>query len=154
MKNVSMALLDWDTELWHYLIETLNCIHKNAASVDEDDIKTVGLPNTTRISDSVFEIFNIIWHVSRHGAALGLPKIPIVRKPSEDAIERGSQSCQHQSPENGETFSLNSTVASFKLTVNDCQLFIQIYDCRFSSRIVLGTQARKRLVLRTVLVSH
>ncbi|KAI3443032.1 uncharacterized protein J3R85_000385 [Psidium guajava] len=68
--------------------ETLNPVHKNAASDDEDDIEFVGLPNTTRSSDSRSQIFDIIGHFSRHGAGSGLPKTPVVCKPSEDAIER------------------------------------------------------------------
>lgn len=68
--------------------ETLNPVHKNTASDDEDDIEFAGLPNTTRSSDSGSEIFDIIGHFSGHGAGSGLPKTPVVCKPSEDAIER------------------------------------------------------------------
>lgn len=68
--------------------ETLNPVHKNAASDDEDDVEFVGLQNTTRSSDSRSEIFDIIGHFSRHGDGSGLPKTPVVCKPSEDAIEQ------------------------------------------------------------------
>ncbi|CAN6581256.1 unnamed protein product [Malus baccata var. baccata] len=67
--------------------ETLNPIHKNTVSDDEDDIEFVGLSSTTSISSSS-QIFDIIGHFATPNPTSKLPKTPIVCKPSEDAIER------------------------------------------------------------------
>ncbi|XP_009345398.2 suppressor of disruption of TFIIS-like [Pyrus x bretschneideri] len=67
--------------------ETLNPIHKNTVSDDEDDIEFVGLSSTTSITSSP-QIFDIIGHFATPNPTSKLPKTPIVCKPSEDAIER------------------------------------------------------------------
>ncbi|KAM1798683.1 hypothetical protein FF1_032734 [Malus domestica] len=67
--------------------ETLNPIHKNTVSDDEDDIEFVGLSSTTSITSSS-QIFDIIGHFATPNPTSKLPKTPIVCKPSEDAIER------------------------------------------------------------------
>ncbi|CAL5351299.1 unnamed protein product [Camellia sinensis] len=67
--------------------ETLNPIHKNTTSDDEDDIEFVGstLSPTTTNCD---QIFDIVGHFSQTNPGSVLPKTPIVCKPSEHAIER------------------------------------------------------------------
>ncbi|KAF5940845.1 hypothetical protein HYC85_022012 [Camellia sinensis] len=67
--------------------ETLNPIHKNTTSDDEDDIEFVGstLSPTTTNCD---QIFDIVEHFSQPNPGSVLPKTPIVCKPSEHAIER------------------------------------------------------------------
>ncbi|THF93941.1 uncharacterized protein LOC114321662 [Camellia sinensis] len=67
--------------------ETLNPIHKNTTSDDEDDIEFVGstLSPTTTNCD---QIFDIVGHFSQPNPGSVLPKTPIVCKPSEHAIER------------------------------------------------------------------
>ncbi|KAB2604916.1 hypothetical protein D8674_037731 [Pyrus ussuriensis x Pyrus communis] len=67
--------------------ETLNPIHKNTVSDDEDDIEFVGLSSTTTTTSSS-QIFDIIGHFATANPTSKLPKTPIVCKPSEDAIER------------------------------------------------------------------
>ncbi|KAM1037954.1 hypothetical protein ACFX13_033432 [Malus domestica] len=67
--------------------ETLNPIHKNTVSDDEDDIEFVGLSSTTSITSSS-QIFDIIGHFATPNPTSKLPKTPIVCKPSEDSIER------------------------------------------------------------------
>lgn len=56
-------------------------------SDDEDDIEFVGssISSTTASSN---EIFDIVGHFAQPEPRSGLPKTPIVCKPSEDAIER------------------------------------------------------------------
>lgn len=93
--------------------ETLNPVHKNAASDDEDDIEFVGLPNTIRSSDSGSGIFDIIGHFSGHGAGSGLPRAPVVCKPSEDAIERALRIANINPQRTVRQSSLNSAAASF-----------------------------------------
>lgn len=67
--------------------ETLNPIHKNTTSDDEDDIEFVGstLSPTTTNCDPIFDI---VGHFSQPNPGSVLPKTPIVCKPSEHAIER------------------------------------------------------------------
>lgn len=70
--------------------ETLNPIHKNIASDDEDDIAFLGKTNASTPAGS--EIFDIIGHFSQPNAGpTGLPKTPILCKPSESAIEMALQ---------------------------------------------------------------
>lgn len=70
--------------------ETLNPIHKNVASDDEDDIEFVGSAShsspTTTMNGT--KIFDIIDHFSQQNDATTLPKTPIICKPSEYAIKR------------------------------------------------------------------
>ncbi|KAA8516415.1 hypothetical protein F0562_016708 [Nyssa sinensis] len=68
--------------------ETLNPIHKSIVSDNEDDIEFTGLTLTSTNARSSTEIFDIIGHFAQANSASGLPKTPIVCKPSEDAIER------------------------------------------------------------------
>ncbi|KAK6146910.1 hypothetical protein DH2020_017822 [Rehmannia glutinosa] len=69
--------------------ETLNPIHKINASDDEDDIEFLGSTQSSSASSGSPEIFDIIGHFSRPDAGpSGLPKTPIVCKPSESAIEK------------------------------------------------------------------
>ncbi|XP_004514386.1 suppressor of disruption of TFIIS [Cicer arietinum] len=70
--------------------ETLNPIHKNNVSDDEDDIEFVGSStNNSNTSDcgSNFQIFDIISHFAQSNPTEVLPKTPIICKPSEYAIE-------------------------------------------------------------------
>lgn len=65
--------------------ETLNPIHKNSVSDDEDDIEFLG---STGTSNSNTQIFDIINHFAQPNPSLVvLPKTPIICKPSEFAIE-------------------------------------------------------------------
>lgn len=67
--------------------ETLNPTHKSTASDDEDDVEFLGLKQSSCASNP--EIFDIIGHFAQPNAeSSGLPKTPIVCKPSESAIER------------------------------------------------------------------
>lgn len=70
--------------------ETLNPIHKNTVSDDEDDVDFIGSPKNSAPAatggNSV--IFDIIDHFSHPNPIYQLPKTPIVCKPSEHAIER------------------------------------------------------------------
>ncbi|KEH29063.1 haloacid dehalogenase-like hydrolase [Medicago truncatula] len=67
--------------------ETLNPIHKNSVSDDEDDIEFVGSTSTSN-SASNTQIFDIINHFAQPNPSLVvLPKTPIICKPSEFAIE-------------------------------------------------------------------
>jgi putative hydrolase of the HAD superfamily len=68
--------------------ETLNPIHKSTISDDEDDIEFVGSSSSSTTPTSRNEIFDIVGHFSQTDPMSGLPKTPIVCKPSEDAIER------------------------------------------------------------------
>ncbi|PON76106.1 HAD hydrolase, subfamily IA [Trema orientale] len=72
--------------------ETLNPIHKNTVSDDEDDIEFVRLDNTADVNNTTTStssvIFDIIKHFDQPNPNSGLPKTPIVCKPSESAIER------------------------------------------------------------------
>ncbi|KAL8504696.1 hypothetical protein ACS0TY_016033 [Phlomoides rotata] len=68
--------------------ETLNPIHKNIASDDEDDIAFLGQKRPSNASSGRCEIYDIIGHFGQPNAGpAGLPKTPIVCKPSESAIE-------------------------------------------------------------------
>ncbi|KAK2360774.1 hypothetical protein P8452_64680 [Trifolium repens] len=71
--------------------ETLNPIHKNTVSDDEDDIEFVGSSKTNHTtsptSASNFQIFDIIGHFAKPNPSEVLPKTPIICKPSEYAIE-------------------------------------------------------------------
>lgn len=66
--------------------ETLNPVHKNTVSDDEDDIKFIG-SELTRVTPNKNEIFDIVKHFSEPNPGSVLPKTPIVCKPSEHAIE-------------------------------------------------------------------
>ncbi|GLT38933.1 hypothetical protein SLA2020_131480 [Shorea laevis] len=70
--------------------ETLNPTHKTAASDDEDDIEFVGSTTAANSNDvpAGSKIFDIVHHFAQPNSAVGLPKTPIVCKPSEAAIER------------------------------------------------------------------
>lgn len=69
--------------------ETLNPIHKNTTSDDEDDMEFLGSQQSTLPLDEKPEIFDIIGHFSQPDAGpSGLPKTPVVCKPSESAIEK------------------------------------------------------------------
>ncbi|KAE8099372.1 hypothetical protein FH972_017359 [Carpinus fangiana] len=71
--------------------ETLNPTHKSTVSDDEDDIEFVGsrtIAAATTNHGSSSEIFDIIGHFAQPIVGLGLPKSPIVCKPSEAAIEQ------------------------------------------------------------------
>ncbi|CAK8541673.1 unnamed protein product [Lathyrus sativus] len=72
--------------------ETLNPIHKNTVSDDdeEDDTECVGSNRTnftTSTSASNLQIFDIIGHFAQSNPTQALPKTPIICKPSEFAIE-------------------------------------------------------------------
>ncbi|XP_075502304.1 suppressor of disruption of TFIIS-like [Primulina tabacum] len=71
--------------------ETLNPTHKNAASDDEDEIEFMGTNQYSgAFTYSPRKIFDIIGHCSQTNTVVssGLPKTPVVCKPSESAIER------------------------------------------------------------------
>ncbi|CAN0926581.1 Uncharacterized protein C24B11.05 [Linum grandiflorum] len=80
--------------------ETLNPIHKNTVSDDEDDIAFVGSNSNSNSAaattitnknnnNNSHEIFDIIAHFNKPNPITSvLPKSPIVCKPSEAAIER------------------------------------------------------------------
>lgn len=69
--------------------ETLNPTHKSTASDDEDDAEFLGSTQSSSASNGSSGIFDIIGHFAQPDAdASGLPKTPIVCKPSESAIER------------------------------------------------------------------
>lgn len=67
--------------------ETLNPVHKNTIS-DDDDIEFVGSTSSSSSSSNKNEIFDIIGHFSKSNSIAELPKTPVVCKPSEDAIEK------------------------------------------------------------------
>ncbi|KAE9603347.1 hypothetical protein Lal_00008262 [Lupinus albus] len=71
--------------------ETLNPIHKNIVSDDEDDIEFLGSRRTnvtTNINGaSSSKIFDIIEHFAKPNPSAVLPKTPIICKPSQNAIE-------------------------------------------------------------------
>ncbi|KAH7514475.1 hypothetical protein FEM48_Zijuj11G0093500 [Ziziphus jujuba var. spinosa] len=72
--------------------ETLNPIHKNTVSDDEDDVEFVGSSSSTNTStttsSSSYEIFDIVGHFANSNPISALPKTPVVCKPQEQAIER------------------------------------------------------------------
>lgn len=70
--------------------ETLNPIHKNVVSDDEDDVAFIGSPKNSApaAARSNSGIFDIIGHFSNPNPMSQLPKTPIVCKPSDHAIER------------------------------------------------------------------
>lgn len=71
--------------------ETLNPIHKDTASDDEDDADFIGSQENSALaatSRNKLGIFDIISHFSHPDPGSELPKTPIVCKPSEHAIER------------------------------------------------------------------
>ncbi|KAL7248353.1 hypothetical protein ACSBR2_003132 [Camellia fascicularis] len=68
--------------------ETLNPIHRSAISDDEDEIEFMGSTLASTSPTHSNEIFDIIGHFSQPNPESGLPKTPIVCKPSEHAIER------------------------------------------------------------------
>ncbi|WJX49242.1 hypothetical protein P8452_35702 [Trifolium repens] len=71
--------------------ETLNPIHKNSVSDDEDDIYFIGSTSTTKPttsnSASNSQIFDIINYFAQTNPSGILPKTPVVCKPSENAIQ-------------------------------------------------------------------
>lgn len=73
--------------------ETLNLIQKPAIPNDDDDLRFVGLSETLTspvTSDGGIdnEIFDIVGHFSGPSpSSLGLPRTPVVCKPSDAAIE-------------------------------------------------------------------
>ncbi|KAL2533770.1 Haloacid dehalogenase-like hydrolase (HAD) superfamily protein [Abeliophyllum distichum] len=72
--------------------ETLNPIHKSSISDDEDEIEFLGSKQSTTASNGCHQIFDIIGHFSRpNEGSDGLPKTPVVCKPSESAIKRALQ---------------------------------------------------------------
>ncbi|OWM81805.1 uncharacterized protein LOC116192867 [Punica granatum] len=71
--------------------ETLNPVHKNTVSDDEDDVAFIGSPmnsSPAATSNSESGIFDIIAHFSKPNPGSELPKTPIVCKPSDHAMER------------------------------------------------------------------
>ncbi|XP_073143386.1 suppressor of disruption of TFIIS [Henckelia pumila] len=72
--------------------ETLNPTHKHAASDDEDEIEFLGTNQSSgAFTYSPRKIFDIIGHCTQANTVVvssGLPKTPVVCKPSESAIER------------------------------------------------------------------
>lgn len=68
--------------------ETLNPIHKNTVSDDEDEIEFLGSEQSSSKSTSKKEMFDIIAHFAQPNLGTSLPKTPIVCKPSEAAIEK------------------------------------------------------------------
>lgn len=70
--------------------ETLNPIHKNTASDDEDEIEFLqGSQKSSTTKPTKQEIFDIIAHFAQpNPPSTSLPKTPIVCKPSESAIEK------------------------------------------------------------------
>ncbi|KAL2250506.1 UNVERIFIED_CONTAM: hypothetical protein Sindi_2172900 [Sesamum indicum] len=69
--------------------ETLNPTHKSTASDDEDDIEFLGSKQSPNAENGTPEIFDIIGYFSQPDAgSSGLPKTPIVCKPSVSAIDR------------------------------------------------------------------
>ncbi|KAL3839515.1 hypothetical protein ACJIZ3_024106 [Penstemon smallii] len=69
--------------------ETLNPVHKSTASDDEDDIEFLGSIKSSDAVNGSREIYDIIGHFNKPNAGpSGLPKTPIVCKPSESAIEK------------------------------------------------------------------
>ncbi|KAK1370099.1 Pyrimidine 5-nucleotidase protein [Heracleum sosnowskyi] len=68
--------------------ETLNPVHKNIVSDDEDDIQFTGSRSSSSITHASTEIFDIVAHFSQPNASTSsLPKTPVVCKPSAHAIE-------------------------------------------------------------------
>ncbi|KAH6802840.1 Haloacid dehalogenase-like hydrolase superfamily protein [Perilla frutescens var. frutescens] len=68
--------------------ETLNPTHKSTASDDEDDAEFLGSTRSSSAPNGSSGIFDIIGHFVQPDAdKSGLPKTPIVCKPSESAIE-------------------------------------------------------------------
>ncbi|KAL3826013.1 hypothetical protein ACJIZ3_022042 [Penstemon smallii] len=69
--------------------ETLNPTHKNTVSDDEDEIEFLGPTQSSSALSTSPQVFDIIGHFSQpNEGSIGLPKTPIVCKPSESAIER------------------------------------------------------------------
>ncbi|CAA2972075.1 suppressor of disruption of TFIIS [Olea europaea subsp. europaea] len=69
--------------------ESLNPIHKSSISDDEDDIEFLGLTQSSTASNGSPQIFDIIGHFCRpNEGSDGLPKTPVICKPSESAIEK------------------------------------------------------------------
>ncbi|KAL6987637.1 hypothetical protein U1Q18_013384 [Sarracenia purpurea var. burkii] len=69
--------------------ETLNPIYKNSLCDDEDDIEFAGSTLASTTSTRGNEIFDIIGHFSSQpDPSAGLPRTPVVCKPSEFAIEQ------------------------------------------------------------------
>ncbi|GAA0170329.1 hydrolase [Lithospermum erythrorhizon] len=74
--------------------ETLNPIHKSTVSDDEDDIAFVGRksppcpPHNISSNAKIFDIIGHLSQVNNNINVIGLPKTPIVCKPSEAAIEK------------------------------------------------------------------
>ncbi|XP_030542533.1 uncharacterized protein LOC115749730 isoform X2 [Rhodamnia argentea] len=66
--------------------ETLNTVHGSVASGDKNDVEFVESPSTANSGSS--EIFDIVGHFSGPDLGLGLPKTPVVCKPSMEAIEQ------------------------------------------------------------------
>ncbi|KAG6437162.1 hypothetical protein SASPL_102073 [Salvia splendens] len=69
--------------------ETLNPTHKSIASDDEDDTEFIGSTQSSTAVNGSSGVFDIIGYFSQPDAEpSGLPKTPIVCKPSESAIEK------------------------------------------------------------------
>ncbi|KAI3435356.1 uncharacterized protein J3R85_006295 [Psidium guajava] len=66
--------------------ETLNTVRGSVASGNKNDVDFVESPSTANSGSS--EIFDIIGHFSGTNPGLGLPKTPVVCKPSVEAIEQ------------------------------------------------------------------
>jgi putative hydrolase of the HAD superfamily len=132
--------------------ETLNPTHKSTVSDDEDDIEFVGSRPTAAATSS--QIFDIIGHFAQPILVSGLPKSPIVCKPSEAAIEQALKVAN---------IDPQRTVRALFQTKNKniiktfywhiCLPFMFLLFQLFFEDSVRNIQAGKRVGLQTVLVS-
>ena len=115
--------------------ETLNPTHKSTASDDEDDTEFIGSTQSSAAVNGSSGVFDIIGYFSQPDAeASGLPKTPIVCKPSESAIEKALKIA---------SIDPHRTVSHHSLTLQSIRLInthqSSSYPCSYSSRTVSET---------------
>ena len=124
----------------------------------------MGLSTTAAAADtntsSSSKIFDIIGHFAQPNPSLGLPKTPIVCKPSEDAIERALK-IANLNPQRTVRLLSSCRISvswfnflSVKVLLTHLLSFILFLFQLFFEDSVRNIQAGKRLGLQTVLVSH
>lgn len=132
--------------------ETLNPTHKSTVSDDEDDIEFVGSRPIAAATSS--QIFDIIGHFAQPILGSGLPKSPIVCKPSEAAIEQALKVANIDPQRTVRTLFQTKNKNIIKTFCwHICLPFMFLLFQLFFEDSVRNIQAGKRVGLQTVLVS-
>lgn len=137
--------------------ETLNPTHKSTASDDEDDIEFLGSKQSPNAENGTPEIFDIIGYFSQPDAgSSGLPKTPIVCKPSVSAIDRALKIANidpHRTVGSSSIRSSNIMIPHNYFNSLTCAIILILSLQLFFEDSVRNIQSGKLLGLNTVLVS-